>query len=360
MSKADNMLSILWLLKSGRRMTAQQLADELEIHIRTVYRCIDSLCASGVPIIAEAGHHGGYRIMDHFAEAPLLFSMEEQKALVHASIFAQESGYPFTGALKQAVEKLKRYNNEEQLAWMERHAGGFAVIHPPADEGLQLRLQVLEEAAAHGKTVEMEYRKERDAAALIRKLDPYGIVHWKGSWYTVGFCHVRQELRSFRVDRIVRIEPTALTFERPSSFSCGDFLLRNLLSSDDPEMVMVRIEGSDQVLGELCKHWLFAHALVERTAGQAVFRLGVDALLSYVPYFLLPYGKALVITEPELLLDRMIEVTSGMAAHYQAIKTLESRVQPCKREEKTTAVKGAEENEQIWPVRKDDCAAGKA
>ncbi len=59
MSKSTNMLSILWLLRSGRRMTAQQLANELEIHIRTVYRCIDSLCVSGVPIIADSGPNGG-------------------------------------------------------------------------------------------------------------------------------------------------------------------------------------------------------------------------------------------------------------------------------------------------------------
>ncbi|WP_421617263.1 helix-turn-helix transcriptional regulator [Brevibacillus sp. TJ4] len=325
MSKTDNMLSILWLLKSGRRMTARQLADELEIHIRTVYRCIDSLCASGVPIIAEPGHHGGYRIMEHFAKAPLLFSMEEQKALIHASIFARDSGYPFTDALNRAVGKLKRYTNEEQLAWMERHAEGFSVIHPPSNAALQMRLQLLAEATAQEQTVELEYVKDRGIEPTIRRLDPYGIVHWKGSWYTVGYCHVRQQYRSFRVDRIVRVEHTEQSFQRPDSFSPRDFLLQNLLpgSLDAESLLTVRIQGSEQALDELCKHWLFAHALLERTGGQAMFRLGEDSLRTYVPYFLLPYGKAIVIAEPDILLDKMIEVTSGMAAHYRMMKEKE-------------------------------------
>lgn len=103
MSKADNMLSILWMLRSGKKMTAQQIADELEIHVRTVYRCIDSLCASGAPIIADSGPNGGFRILGPFAESPLMFDAEEQKALVHASIFAKETGYPFTDALERAI-----------------------------------------------------------------------------------------------------------------------------------------------------------------------------------------------------------------------------------------------------------------
>lgn len=70
MSKADHMLSILWLLRSGRRMTAKQLSNKLEIHIRTVYRYIDSLCASGAPIIADSGPNGGYRILNRFTESP--------------------------------------------------------------------------------------------------------------------------------------------------------------------------------------------------------------------------------------------------------------------------------------------------
>jgi predicted DNA-binding transcriptional regulator YafY len=113
MSKADNMLAILWLLNTRRRMTAREIADTLEIHIRTVYRYIDGLCASGVPIEAEAGHDGGYRLPVHFRDIPLFFDMEEQKALVHAAVFARQAGYPFGEALDRAITKIERYASLE-------------------------------------------------------------------------------------------------------------------------------------------------------------------------------------------------------------------------------------------------------
>lgn len=319
MSKADNMLSILWLLKSGRRMTAQQLADELEIHIRTVYRCIDSLCASGVPVIAESGHNGGYQILDHFSEAPLLFDMEEQKALIHASIFAREMGYPFTEELNRAIDKLKRYTNDEQITHMSRHADGLAVIHPPANSKEQMLLQQLEEAAVNVQSLEMIYGKGTKTAPSTRLIDPYGIVYWKGSWYTVGFCHLRQAVRSFRVDRIVEIKLCENYFVRPANFSAKDFLINQLLPDavEKESGLTVTIQAEEQVLNDICKHWLFGHSLTERTAGEATFKLQVPSLLTYVPYFLLPYGKALIIKEPEVLIQRMAEVSSGMAAYYQ-------------------------------------------
>lgn len=324
MSKADNMLSILWLLRSGKRVTAQQLADHLEIHVRTVYRCIDSLCASGAPIIADAGPNGGYRLLGEFVDSPLLFDSEEQKALVHASIFAREAGYPFTDALVRAVEKLKRYTNEEQLEWINRHSSGLAVIQTPTEARELELLQRLEEAAARGESLNMDYSKGSNTAGVRRVLDPYGIVHWKGIWYVVGFCRLRQEIRSFRVDRIVRLEATDIRFERPASFSAKDFLLRSLLpdSLDSETVVAVRIQGHEHALNELCRHWLFGHALAERKhPEEALFNLGEQSLKTYVPYFLLPYGRSLEIHEPRMLIDRMSEVTRDMLEYYEAMQT---------------------------------------
>lgn len=320
MSKADNMLSILWMLRSGKRMTAQQLADELEIHIRTVYRCIDSLCASGVPIIADSGPNGGFQILGQFADSPLLFDTDEQKALVHASVFAREAGYPFTDALNRAVTKLKRYTNEKQLHQIERHSDGISVLHPPVDGDQKSLLRILEEAAAQGESLQMEYAKGRDGV-LTRKFDPYSIIHWKGQWYTVGFCQLRQEMRSFRVDRIAQLSLTNEHFERPPHFSAKDILLSQLLpnSMNDESLITVRIEGHDHVLNELSQHWLFGHALTKRSPGEAVFRLDSSSLQSFVPYFILPYGKSLTILEPDILVLRMAEVSHGIAEHYETM-----------------------------------------
>lgn len=79
MPKNDNMLAILWMLNSGVKMTAKQISEKLEINIRTVYRYIDALCASGVPIISDTGHNGGYSLLNNFIRAPLLFDIEEKR-----------------------------------------------------------------------------------------------------------------------------------------------------------------------------------------------------------------------------------------------------------------------------------------
>lgn len=321
MSKADTMLSILWLLRSGRKLTAKQLSDELEIHIRTVYRCIDSLCASGAPIMAESGPNGGYQLISQFAEAPLMFDESEQKALVQASLFAEAAGYPFPDELRRAVEKLKRYTNEKQLELLVRHAQGLSVVSPPPDGRSAPLLQKLEEAGANEMTVAMQYDNGK-GSPTIRDYDPYAILHWKGSWYTVGFCRLRQAIRSFRVDRIASLSATGSQFVRPQDFSAEQHLLESLMpgSLHAEQLSDVRLRAVRPVLNELLNHWLFGHAFVERTEEEALFRIGASALHSYVPYYLLPYGKALMIVEPQSLIVRLAEVSAGLADHYGAMR----------------------------------------
>jgi hypothetical protein len=92
-------------------------------------------------------------------------------------------------------------------------------------------------------------------------------------------------------------------------------------SLDAKHLVDVRIRGPEQALNELCQHWLFGHALVERRPEEALFRMGEPSLRTFVPYFLLPYGTAIRIVEPGLLVDKLAEVSSRLAAHYAAMKS---------------------------------------
>jgi predicted DNA-binding transcriptional regulator YafY len=78
MPKTDNMLAILWMLSSGEKITAKQISEKLEMNIRTVYRYIDTLSTSGVPIISDTGHNGGYTLLNNFIEVPLFLILRSK------------------------------------------------------------------------------------------------------------------------------------------------------------------------------------------------------------------------------------------------------------------------------------------
>lgn len=319
MSKTDHMLAILWLLGSGQRLTARQLADKLEVNVRSIYRYIDSLCASGVPVVAHAGHNGGYSLLGSFAKAPLIFDMDEQKALVHAAVFAQEAGYPFNEALQRATDKLALYSNQEQISLLTRHMNGFEVITRETSSAIKQLLIGIEQAVASEQSIIIQYCKPTGSEVLQRKLDPYGIIYWNNKWYTAGFCHLRQEIRSFRIERIVSITSTTESFKRPASFSARQFFLDQLLppSHDQHSLVPMIIEGRSEALDDLCLHWLLGHYLQERTDNRATFLLNEQSLHTYVPYYLLSYGRAIHVLQPLSLKQKLVEVTKGLVQHYE-------------------------------------------
>lgn len=319
MSKNDNMLAILWMLNSGAKMTAKQISEKLEINIRTVYRYIDALCASGVPVISDTGHNGGYSLLNNFVKAPLLFDLEEQKALLHAAVFAKEAGYPFNEALTSAASKLKMYSNQEQKSMLNRHLAGFDVINRADKPSLQPVLAVLEESVANECSVEIDYRSGRQEQPKSRVIDPYGIVYWNNKWYTVAFCHLRNEIRSFRAERILQIRQTQMKFQRPEAFAAREFFMKNLLPdmAGKTGLITLIIEGRAEALDDLCLHWFLGHYLKERTSNQAVFWLEENIIYSYVPYFLLSYGKSIQVTEPRSFRNKMAAVTSELMEYYQ-------------------------------------------
>lgn len=319
MPKQDNMLAILWMLNSGAKITAKQIADKLEINIRTVYRYIDALCASGVPVISDAGHNGGYSLLSNVIRAPLLFELEEKKALLHAALFAKEAGYPMSEALDNAAAKLRVYSNQEQKQALSRHLAGVEVINHMVPASVQPVLAELEWAVANECTVEIAYRTGREEHAKNRRIDPYGMVYWNNRWYTVAFCHLKKELRSFRADRILTIKRTAESFKRSEGFSARESFLHNLLpdAAGKEDWMAVRIEGTADALDDLCLHWFLGHHLKERTAGQAVFTLEEESIHRYVPNFLLPYGKSLQVIEPLSLKERLVTVASDLVEYYR-------------------------------------------
>ncbi|MFD0670929.1 helix-turn-helix transcriptional regulator [Cohnella sp. GCM10027633] len=319
MAKWDNMLSMLWMLREGRKLTASQIADSLETSVRTVYRYIDALCASGVPVVAESGHDGGIRILDSFKETPLFFNPLELKALLDAYKFAQGAGYPYTEELEGALKKVENGLHEEQRHDLTRLTGGLDVFAPARPPSVVPSLRELEQAAKDGRTVRIAYRKENAEQAGEREIDPYGLAYDRNEWYAVAFCRRSRAVRTFRVDRIERTEPTEETFEKPEGFSASAYFRDRSEQgrvADGPSVV-IRIEGEQDALNAVCAHWHLRHYVTERTDREARFLLDAPTMDKYLPAYLLTFGTSIRIREPLALKRRVRELASAIAAQHE-------------------------------------------
>ncbi|OEH92605.1 helix-turn-helix transcriptional regulator [Bacillus solimangrovi] len=319
MPKLDNVLAILWMLSSGEKITAKQISEKLEMNIRTVYRYIDTLSTSGVPIISDSGHNGGYTLLNNFIEAPLFFDFEEQTSLLHAAVFADEAGYYGGEALNRAISKLRNYSNQEQETKVNQHLTSLEVISKISALTVEPILKELEQAVSGVYTIKILYAKNSKEQSIYRLVNPYRIIYWNNKWYVIGYCHLRNDVRSFRVDRIESLMLTEEQFNLPENFSARDYFLKNLLPTmeDKESIISMVVNGDAKVLDDLCQHWFLGHYLQERTANQAKFLFEKDMMLKHVPYFLLQYGKSIQIVEPISLKERLIEVLSELITFHQ-------------------------------------------
>jgi predicted DNA-binding transcriptional regulator YafY len=319
MPKIDNMLAILWMLRSGEKITAKQISEKLEMNIRTVYRYIDTISTSGVPIVSEPGHNGGYTVLKNFIEAPLFFDSEEQTSLFHAAVFAEEAGYYGGEALDRAISKLSKYSNQEQETKINQHLTSLEVINRLSSLAIEPFLKDLEQAVATEYSVKILYHKSGEKQLKYRLIDPYKIIYWNNKWYLIGYCHLRNDIRNFRVDRMENLMLTENKFNQLEEFSARDFFIKGLFPTTEnkKEIISLVINGDRSVLADICQHWFLGHYLQERTSTKAVFLLEKDMLHTYVPYLLLPYNKSIRVIEPISLKKKLIEVLSELITFHQ-------------------------------------------
>ncbi|MFK3937519.1 helix-turn-helix transcriptional regulator [Alkalihalobacillus sp. NPDC078783] len=319
MPKTDNLLAILWMLRADKKITAKQISEKLEINIRTVYRYIDTLTTSGVPIISEPGQYGGYALLNTFIEAPLFFNSDEQTSLFHAAVFAEEAGYYGGEALNSAITKLSNYSNQKQETKTDQHIATLEVINQLRPLSIESFLKKLEEAIASSYSVKIKYHKSGVLELNARLVNPYRLIYWNNKWYMIGFCHRRQDIRSFRVDRMESLLLTEEPFNQPEHFSARDHFIGGLLPTLDEKdgVISLVVSGNKHVLDDLCQHWFLGNYLKEQTSDEAIFLLEEDVILTYVPYLLLPFNKSVKVIEPVSLKRRLVDVLSELITFHE-------------------------------------------
>ena len=211
------LLTLLEMLQAYRQLSAADIAERLEVSPRTVRRYVSGLQDMGIPVEAERGPAGGYRLRRGFKLPPLMLSNDEALVVVIGLLAAQRLGLSASGTVVQgALAKLDRLLPEAQRGQVQAmqdfvSLGLAPVARDHADAETILRLS----SAARDRTrVRLRYRSAVDEVTE-RLVDPYGVAFQSGHWYLLSWDHLRSAMRTFRLDRMLEAETTAEAFQRP-------------------------------------------------------------------------------------------------------------------------------------------------
>ncbi len=213
-------LAVLALLQAHGRMSGSELAQRIEVNIRTLRRYIIMLQDLGIPIESERGRNGAYVLSAGFKLPPMMFTNEEALALTVGLISARRLNLADTDrAIESAFVKLERVmpldlkNRVRALTETITLDPGIAPSTPPGE----VILSSMSSAAQLQQRVHIQYHPNQ-GEDTERDFDPYGLTYYLNKWYVVGYCHLRNDLRSFRLDRITQVKEVNMHFERPEGF----------------------------------------------------------------------------------------------------------------------------------------------
>jgi predicted DNA-binding transcriptional regulator YafY len=223
------LLTILELLQAHPSLSGQALARRLEVEPRSVRRYIMMLQDMGMPIEAVRGPGGGYQMRPGFKLPPLMFSEEEATAIVlgllgTAWLEIGQSTVAVEGALAKVLRVLPLRARERLNA-----VTANLVLSPGEHEGRPdaALLLDLSEAIQQRQRIAIDYRSHHDEITH-RTVDPYGLAGWWSHWYLVGYCHLRQGYRLFRLDRIQTMQLLEESFARVEDFDVQTYLHEHL------------------------------------------------------------------------------------------------------------------------------------
>ncbi|MFI8230584.1 helix-turn-helix transcriptional regulator [Streptomyces sp. NPDC085900] len=219
--KSSRLVSILLLLQTRGRMTAAQLAEELEVSVRTVYRDVEALSAAGVPLYGDAGHAGGYRLLDGYRTRLTGLTADEAEALFLAGAPGPAAELGLGSVLAAAQLKVRAALPAELRAHADRVSGRFHLDAPGwyADAEETPYLTAVADAVWHSRVLHVRYRRWAEPTDVERRLEPYGLVLKAGRWYVVA----GPGPRTFRVDQILRLADPGEEFTRPTDFDLAAY-----------------------------------------------------------------------------------------------------------------------------------------
>lgn len=310
MNRTDRLLAILIELQRKQVVTAHMLAEKFETCKRTIYRDMQALSESGIPIFSIPGQ--GYSLMDGYFLPPIQFKPEEAVSLLLGSDYVEKNfDSHFSIHAKSAKEKLESILPSEQQTQIENLKGTFRFLsgtfpHQKCNpEQLENQLILLQEAIQTARCVSFSYRKPNQIEKIKRTVHPYGLVNISGIWYIVSYCLLRKQIRHFRLDRMDDLQQEHTFFKKPKNFYLQDY------QPTDNRTVTIHLVFSTQIAHKIVEsRYFFIDSYEHKNDGFHVILKSrtIDEVFQWI----FSWGSQVKVLEPTILAYKMREEAKKM------------------------------------------------
>lgn len=308
------------LIASRRGRSVPELAEMVECAVRTVYRDLEALQFAGFPVTTERdGHRMVWSLIDPARHTlPIPLSLPELTALYFGrSLAGGLKGTVFHDALESLFAKIKALLPADMLKLLDRSQEGLAVPVSPAKahEPYRAMIDLVGQAILQRRRLAVVYRAMHGRADTRRRVAPYKLLFFEGSFYVLGHCGLRQDIRIFALDRIRKIDLTDEPFEAPEGLSIEEFLKSSFGVFHGP-LTQVKIRFAKQVAGYITeKVWHPSQSVSRRADGSVVFEAEV-AGTEEIKHWVLKWGAGAEVLKPLSLREEIRREAEGMVKTY--------------------------------------------
>jgi predicted DNA-binding transcriptional regulator YafY len=302
-SPTTRLLTLLELLQSRGSLTGAEIAAKLEVEVRSVRRYITMLRDLGIPVESERGRYGAYSLRPGFRLPPLMFNEGEIVAVVLGLMLARQMGMAPSLGSESALAKIERVLPDALSQRVRALEQTLVFDLPEYDPFPDERVSLFSTAAYELRQLWIAYAA-RSSPPSERVIDVYGLVHHTGYWYAAAYCHLRADLRTFRLDRVMDARLLPTTFTPPPDFDALDYLLRAIATMPDTWEIDLILHTT---LVEARSHIPRDVGVVEESDGQVHMR-GRMSSLDWMARFLLGTGIRFTILQPDALRGALREL----------------------------------------------------
>lgn len=321
MNRVDRLMGIVVRLQSRRVVRAEDIAEQFEISLRTVYRDVAALGEAGIPIVSEAGV--GYSLVKGYHLPPVMLTADEASALFMGSKLVEHlTDASLRKQMDSALFKIRSILPRERQDHLDRLERYTAVVpsNCPAPPLLSSGALIpIQRAVAERRVLAMEYHGAQRAELTRRKVEPLGLAYYNYNWHLIAYCRLRQDVRDFRTDRICTLEIQNELFSGHAEFSLKRYLEA---ASRAGKFEAVKVRFKAEVMERVRREW--SSRLAEEQKGKDGV---VGTVLAYsmegVAEWVLSFGEKAEVLAPEhlrhLVAAEAEKVAAKYAMHFEAV-----------------------------------------